>query len=81
MFLDPQIAYVWSNPWSVGSMLFFINRYVPFIDTFLSLARACFQIRNLYLSVMPTRAFTHSQVFEKAARSPCLPSSSPIRSS
>jgi len=36
--LDQEIAYVWSNPRSFSSMLFFINRYVPFIDTFLSLA-------------------------------------------
>ncbi|KAF5378085.1 hypothetical protein D9615_007620 [Tricholomella constricta] len=35
--LDQEVAYVWSNPWSISSLLFFLNRYLPFVDTFLSL--------------------------------------------
>ncbi|PPQ67610.1 hypothetical protein CVT26_006820 [Gymnopilus dilepis] len=35
--LDREVAYVWRPPWSLGTLLFFLNRYLPFIDTFLSL--------------------------------------------
>lgn len=27
-----QITYVWSRPWSLGTCLFLLNRYLPFID-------------------------------------------------
>ncbi|KAI0340996.1 hypothetical protein BDW22DRAFT_1346721 [Trametopsis cervina] len=32
-----QVSLVWSQPGNIGSLLFFLNRYPPFIDTFLSL--------------------------------------------
>ncbi|KDR66170.1 hypothetical protein GALMADRAFT_259632 [Galerina marginata CBS 339.88] len=35
--LDQEVAYVWTAPWTFGTALFFLNRYLPFIDTFLSL--------------------------------------------
>jgi len=35
--LDQEVAYVWNSPWTLGTALFFLNRYLPFIDTFLSL--------------------------------------------
>lgn len=35
--LDQEVKYVWQTPWSPGKVLFFLNRYLPFIDTFLSL--------------------------------------------
>ncbi|GLB42774.1 hypothetical protein LshimejAT787_1202230 [Lyophyllum shimeji] len=31
--LDREVKYIWSNPWNMGSLLFIINRYLPFIDT------------------------------------------------
>ncbi|KAL4255617.1 hypothetical protein AB1N83_012682, partial [Pleurotus pulmonarius] len=34
---DQEVAYVWSAPWTFGSVLFFLNRYLPFVDTFVSL--------------------------------------------
>lgn len=35
--LDQEITYVWSNPWTLSSLLFFLNRYLPFFDTLLAL--------------------------------------------
>jgi len=35
--LDQEVAYVWTAPWTLGTVLFYLNRYLPFIDTFLSL--------------------------------------------
>jgi len=35
--LDQEVAHIWTSPWTVGTVLFFLNRYLPFIDTFLSL--------------------------------------------
>ncbi|KAJ7576006.1 hypothetical protein C8J56DRAFT_974328 [Mycena floridula] len=35
--LDTEINHVWSRPFSISSVIFFLNRYLPFIDTFLSL--------------------------------------------
>ncbi|KIM37494.1 hypothetical protein M413DRAFT_448541 [Hebeloma cylindrosporum] len=35
--LDQEVAYAWAFPWSTGTFLFFLNRYLPFVDTFLSL--------------------------------------------
>ena len=32
-----QVAFVWSQPWSLGTVLFVLNRYLPFVDTFISL--------------------------------------------
>lgn len=32
-----EVAYVWSSPWNLGTILFVLNRYPPFVDTFLSL--------------------------------------------
>ncbi|KAJ7465595.1 hypothetical protein FB451DRAFT_1402619 [Mycena latifolia] len=31
--LDQEISYVWSGPRSMGTLLFVLNRYLPFIDT------------------------------------------------
>ncbi|KAJ7283596.1 hypothetical protein C8J57DRAFT_1292990 [Mycena rebaudengoi] len=33
-----QILYVWPRPWSISTILFVLNRYLPFVDTFLSLS-------------------------------------------
>ncbi|KAF7760848.1 hypothetical protein Agabi119p4_10257 [Agaricus bisporus var. burnettii] len=35
--LDQEVAHVWSNPLSGGSILFMLNRYLPYVDTFMSL--------------------------------------------
>jgi len=29
---DQELSYVWARPWSLGTMLFVLNRYLPFID-------------------------------------------------
>lgn len=29
-----QVKYVWLSPWSLGKLLYFVNRYLPFIDIF-----------------------------------------------
>ncbi|KAH0580360.1 hypothetical protein H2248_001861 [Termitomyces sp. 'cryptogamus'] len=34
---DQEVAYAWSNPRTISSFLFFINRYLPFVDTFMAL--------------------------------------------
>ncbi|KAF7361215.1 hypothetical protein MSAN_01153600 [Mycena sanguinolenta] len=36
--LDQEILYVWPRPWSMSTALFILNRYLPFVDTFLSLS-------------------------------------------
>ncbi|KAK7018547.1 glycosyltransferase family 69 protein [Favolaschia claudopus] len=36
--LDAEITYVWPRPWSISTVLFVLNRYLPFVDTFLSLS-------------------------------------------
>jgi len=36
--LDQEILYVWPRPWSMSTALFVLNRYLPFVDTFLSLS-------------------------------------------
>jgi len=36
--LDQEVLYVWPRPWSMSTALFVFNRYLPFIDTFLSLS-------------------------------------------
>ncbi|KAF9466692.1 hypothetical protein BDZ94DRAFT_1250529, partial [Collybia nuda] len=35
--LDKEVAYVWSRPWSLGTCLFILNRYLPFVDVTLSI--------------------------------------------
>ncbi|THV03325.1 hypothetical protein K435DRAFT_775011 [Dendrothele bispora CBS 962.96] len=35
--LDQEVTYVWSKPLALGSILFFINRYLPFIDAVLNI--------------------------------------------
>jgi len=35
--LDQEILYVWPRPWSMSTALFVLNRYLPFVDTFLAL--------------------------------------------
>ncbi|KAJ6602557.1 hypothetical protein DFH09DRAFT_449725 [Mycena vulgaris] len=32
------VLYVWPRPWSMSTALFLLNRYLPFVDTFLSLS-------------------------------------------
>ncbi|KAI0045044.1 hypothetical protein FA95DRAFT_173081 [Auriscalpium vulgare] len=34
---DQEVEYVWSGSWNLGQVLFLLNRYPPFIDTFISL--------------------------------------------
>lgn len=35
-----KVEYVWTAPFSFGTVLFGFNRYLPFIDTFMLLNRA-----------------------------------------
>ncbi|KAF9013814.1 hypothetical protein BDZ89DRAFT_1076826, partial [Hymenopellis radicata] len=35
--LDQEVEYVWSRPLAFSSILFFLNRYLPFVDTFISI--------------------------------------------
>ncbi|KAI3614949.1 hypothetical protein WG66_016784 [Moniliophthora roreri] len=35
--LDLEVNYIWKHPLTVRSVLFFLNRYTPFVDTFLLL--------------------------------------------
>ncbi|KAG2008361.1 hypothetical protein CC2G_013798 [Coprinopsis cinerea AmutBmut pab1-1] len=35
--LEKEVAYVWTCPWSWGLPLFYVNRYLPFIDQLLML--------------------------------------------
>ncbi|KAJ7743934.1 hypothetical protein DFH07DRAFT_835194 [Mycena maculata] len=34
--LDQEVLYVWPRPWSISTVLFVLNRYLPFVDTFLA---------------------------------------------
>ncbi|KAG7442165.1 uncharacterized protein BT62DRAFT_447040 [Guyanagaster necrorhizus] len=36
--LDREVDYVWSHPLSFSAMLFFLNRYLPFVDAFISMS-------------------------------------------
>ncbi|KAK0447455.1 uncharacterized protein EV420DRAFT_1568838 [Desarmillaria tabescens] len=36
--LDREVDFVWSHPLSFSAMLFFINRYLPFVDAFTSMS-------------------------------------------
>ncbi|SJL06696.1 uncharacterized protein ARMOST_10038 [Armillaria ostoyae] len=38
--LDQEADYVWSHPLSFRAMLFFMNRYMPFVDAFISMSLA-----------------------------------------
>ena len=40
--LTNQVRYVWSGHWSLGKFLFLLNRYLPFIDVFISIHRLYF---------------------------------------
>jgi hypothetical protein len=33
--LDLEVAYVWAGPWTLGTFLFILNRYLPFVDIFI----------------------------------------------
>ncbi|KAJ3797750.1 hypothetical protein GGU11DRAFT_49750 [Lentinula aff. detonsa] len=35
--LDQEIELLWSSPFGLASMIFLVNRYLPFFDTFLSI--------------------------------------------
>ncbi|KAI0084389.1 hypothetical protein BDY19DRAFT_909865 [Irpex rosettiformis] len=35
--LADEVSLVWLQPWNIGTILFLLNRYPPFVDTFLSL--------------------------------------------
>ncbi|KZT30325.1 hypothetical protein NEOLEDRAFT_325412 [Neolentinus lepideus HHB14362 ss-1] len=35
--IDEEVEYVWKSRQSLGTVLFYLNRYTPFIDTFISL--------------------------------------------
>ncbi|KAJ7176268.1 hypothetical protein C8R43DRAFT_1230422 [Mycena crocata] len=35
--LDREISHVWARPWSMGTLFFALNRYLPFIDIFIGL--------------------------------------------
>lgn len=37
--LDQEVVHIWSKPgpWSLGSVIFLFNRYMPFVDIFLSI--------------------------------------------
>ncbi|KAJ6572569.1 hypothetical protein DFH09DRAFT_1462142 [Mycena vulgaris] len=39
-----QIQYVWNRPWSMGTLLFVLNRYLPFIDAPISLSAKLMRI-------------------------------------
>ncbi|KAJ7076039.1 hypothetical protein B0H15DRAFT_865243 [Mycena belliarum] len=36
--IDQEVLYVWPRPWSMSTALFLLNRYLPFVDTLLSLS-------------------------------------------
>ncbi|KAJ7729408.1 hypothetical protein DFH07DRAFT_184093 [Mycena maculata] len=36
--LDQEILYVWPRPWSISTVLFVLNRYLPFVDIFVGLS-------------------------------------------
>ncbi|KAF9466691.1 hypothetical protein BDZ94DRAFT_129860 [Collybia nuda] len=33
--IDEEVAYVWSRPWSLGTFVFILNRYLPAVDTYM----------------------------------------------
>src|ERR1700691_5994652 len=37
--IEEQVEYVWTAPCSIGTIMFVLNRYLPLIDTFISLHR------------------------------------------
>ncbi|KAF9445297.1 hypothetical protein P691DRAFT_710554 [Macrolepiota fuliginosa MF-IS2] len=44
--LDQEVAYVWSNPLGGGSILFVLNRYLPYVDTLMSLNMNILSVHN-----------------------------------
>jgi len=36
--IDQEISHVWFRPWSTGTLIFFLNRYLPFVDIFVALS-------------------------------------------
>lgn len=40
-----KVEYVWNLPLTGGSVLFILNRYLPYIDTFMSLNREFISLR------------------------------------
>lgn len=50
-----QITLVWKRPYSSGTVLFFLNRYLPVIDTFLTIDCEYSQVllRGIHLTVYP----------------------------
>ncbi|KAF8152308.1 hypothetical protein B0H34DRAFT_112391 [Crassisporium funariophilum] len=35
--LNDEINYIWLQPWTLGTFLYWVNRYLPFADTFMAL--------------------------------------------
>ncbi|KAF9466689.1 hypothetical protein BDZ94DRAFT_1305929 [Collybia nuda] len=35
--LEREVAHIWTRPWSFGTCLFLLNRYLPFVDTVMAL--------------------------------------------
>uniref|UniRef100_A0A0W0FIM9 DUF6533 domain-containing protein n=1 Tax=Moniliophthora roreri TaxID=221103 RepID=A0A0W0FIM9_MONRR len=48
---DLEANYVWTHPLTFRSAIFFLNRYTPFVDTFLSLSRLLYYLYLLVISV------------------------------
>ncbi|KZP10736.1 hypothetical protein FIBSPDRAFT_1051127 [Athelia psychrophila] len=34
--LDKEVQYVWMTPWSFGTVLYLLNRYLPYVDAFMA---------------------------------------------
>ncbi|KAJ2919905.1 hypothetical protein MD484_g397, partial [Candolleomyces efflorescens] len=48
---DREVNYVWSSPWSLGLPLFYINRYIPFVDLALFIHIQFSYLTNEHVSV------------------------------
>uniref|UniRef100_A0A8H8CFU3 DUF6533 domain-containing protein n=1 Tax=Psilocybe cubensis TaxID=181762 RepID=A0A8H8CFU3_PSICU len=59
--LDQEIAYAWTASWSFGTVLFFLNRYLPFVDTFLSL-HLKFSVNTPEVTFIPAIVVTRIEV-------------------
>ncbi len=66
----PQINYIWLQPWTLGTFLFWANRYLPFLDVSLGMHGA-----STPLSLHPALIHALPLLFQF----PALPSLSPIR--
>jgi hypothetical protein len=55
-----QVAYVWAGPWTLGTFLFILNRYLPFVDIFILIQRVYFFLpySRCYTDIVP---FQYSQ--------------------